>query len=869
MSRWHDTVRAGWRWLTFVGLAVLAVIASWGGPGDRDAAALQNTPAVTVLPAGYYEESNLNLVYSGNWVFKDKANASGGAAAKAKDGASVVFHFQGNVLIIYRRVGPTESPIEVCIDGACQTISNLAAESEWQVPVSIGPFSSTVHAAQLTLPAGHFWFDALRIANLGQLLTAGTLYQQDHAGFFYVGEWAVKSKAAASGGSVVKARSRDAAVFFRFLGTNLTLFRTIGPDFGAMRVCIDGAVGVACQTISNENPVKWWGQPVTLGNLGGGEHLVGVYRDGGKLFFDAVWVEDHSTPTPTATATATPTATHTPTATASPTRTPTITRTATATATPTEIQPCQHITLADVRFNEASLLVTFHNSQTGADALSGVSLAWQQPAQYPHTYADRMSMNGDIHWNGTDFDSPTSGGVAPGQPDPQWFAEADRSLAASSDTAWEVRFGNGPSQLGDSLTAHDFAGSTWHFASGCTVTLDVTSATPRPEPSETPEPVCTDYSLQHEAFQAHGVVEFSFHNGGSAPVQITGLAIPWVYYFEPMRLDFIQLDGTSAFDPDGVRLWDGSDLGDTVGEQTWTFAHYFYTWPPYTEPTWLTNGSVAAGDTRALWLDFDGTAGNLAAEYGAVATDFDVVLAVLDNGCLITLNDQPPPILPTRTNTPAPPTAPRTSTPTPTPTRTPTAAPSSTHSATPSPTPTATETPQLACEDYRLTVQEFAPMGVVGLLLENHSHLPVAVTGMDLVWPVYFAGMSLDFTQLGGTSAFDPLGYTFWFGGDTGPIVGEETHTASGTLGDDPTWLGNPIVPAFTNRPLWLDYDGTTYSLTAYGAAVTDFTGSRVALDNGCLVAVIEPPLVTWTPGKTPTPTTTMTRTPTTQPEIE
>ncbi|MBN1965311.1 MAG: hypothetical protein JW910_11750, partial [Anaerolineae bacterium] len=79
----------------------------------------------------------------------------------------------------------------------------------------------------------------------------------------------------------------DSAVFFSFEGDTFTLYRRVGPTDGVMRVCIDGA----CSNVSNTDPVKQWGVPVTFSGLGAGLHTVGVYRvPGSKLFFDAVWV---------------------------------------------------------------------------------------------------------------------------------------------------------------------------------------------------------------------------------------------------------------------------------------------------------------------------------------------------------------------------------------------------------------------------------------------------------------------------------------------------------------------------------------------------------------------------------------------------
>ncbi|MBN1963061.1 MAG: hypothetical protein JW910_00340 [Anaerolineae bacterium] len=242
----------------------------------------------TPFTAGYYEETDANFDYNANWKFKSKVNASGGAAAKAKVGAIVYFAFDGNVLVVVRKIGPLEGAMQVCIDGMCQVVSNTAAVGEWQVPVAFGPYPAGVHSVSISRPAGEarFWFDAIQVIDLSTVLAPGVLYQEDDPGFVYVNDWVFKSKAAALGGGVAKAKDAESAVFFAVSGDEFTLYRRIGPGYGDMTVCIDGV----CNIVSNEYSLKLWAQPVTFSGMGAGTHVVGVYRGSGKLFFDAVWV---------------------------------------------------------------------------------------------------------------------------------------------------------------------------------------------------------------------------------------------------------------------------------------------------------------------------------------------------------------------------------------------------------------------------------------------------------------------------------------------------------------------------------------------------------------------------------------------------
>ncbi|MBN1963012.1 MAG: DUF5060 domain-containing protein, partial [Anaerolineae bacterium] len=323
-------------------LALLLVTTSLLTSGGVDSAyaapPAQETPIIRVAPnalhPGYYEETYPDFIFNGNWTFKQKPAASGGGAAKAKVGASVSFSFNGQVLIIYRRTDPNDGPMQVCVDGSCEVVSNTSPQREWQVPVSFGPFSNTEHEVTIARVAGPFYFDAVEVVDLGAPLPVAGMYEENHVDLTYIGNWRFKVKAVASGGSVAKARDEDAALYFRFEGDELTLYRTIGPGFGDMRIC----VAQTCYTISNENPVRQWQQPVTLTGFGSGTHRAKISREGpGRLFVDALVTQGYVPPAPTATSTnpPPPTATNPPPATATHTQPPTNT----PTRTPTNTQP--------------------------------------------------------------------------------------------------------------------------------------------------------------------------------------------------------------------------------------------------------------------------------------------------------------------------------------------------------------------------------------------------------------------------------------------------------------------------------------------------------------------------------------------------
>ncbi len=333
------------------------------------------------------------------------------------------------------------------------------------------------------------------------------------------------------------------------------------------------------------------------------------------------------TNTPLPTSSYTPSPSYTPSSTPSITPTPTSTSTPTATATP----DCNDISISQVMLNGAFLQVAFHNGNPSDVHLLGVSLQWRQNTTYfPNMYVDYMIWNGEIHWNGQDSQPPTNAGTAP-SPEPTWDNNADVLFQGNTDSLWQARFANGPVALANYFSRFDFVGSTWYFSGNCAVVYNDAPPTATPTGSATPTipPIdCGYYVMNLEGFWTNAVVQFSIRNGGYTPIQITGMDLRWVYYFDGMVLDFVQIGGANAFDPAGIRIWDGNDTGTTVGQQTNTASGTLGT-----EPTWLINAVVNPGDTVNMWLDFDGLAGSLQTYYNNNQASFNGTLLAFDNGC--------------------------------------------------------------------------------------------------------------------------------------------------------------------------------------------------------------------------------------------
>jgi cysteine-rich repeat protein len=350
------------------------------------------------------------------------------------------------------------------------------------------------------------------------------------------------------------------------------------------------------------------------------------------------------TNTPSNTPQDTSTPEDTPTFQSTDTPTPSDTPTATGTPTPSPTPDCSMIYLAGVNFNGPYLQVSIRNDNFAPVELQGVDLRWRKHALFPDMYVDNMRWKSDNFWDGTDSTPPSvvSDGLLSGS-EPTWNTSADVTLDGNSTQMWQVRFANGPFDMDTYYNQPDFTGTVWYFSNGCTVSIDDPEPTPPDEPpTDTPEPICGDYTLNFEAFWPQGVVQFSILNFGDTPIRIEGINMHWVNYFSGMNLDFVSIGGVNAFDPASIKVWDGNGTGSTVGAQTTT---PMGTYAGGSDPNWLINATVNPGDTVFMWLDFDGTSVNLQTEYDALDTDFNGTAIAFDNGCN-TEQDIPTPIPP-------------------------------------------------------------------------------------------------------------------------------------------------------------------------------------------------------------------------------
>lgn len=407
-----------------------------------------------------------------------------------------------------------------------------------------------------------------------------------------------------------------------------------------------------------------------------------------------------------------PTRTYTPSQEPSRTDTPlpsatftqTHTATSTHTSTPTATPDCANINITSASLVANFLQLSVQNTNTAPFYISATSVIWRKHSLYAGMFADRMNIIGKSpHWDGTDPDSPTevNAGVT------GWNnADALRIFPAAQTVNWRILFSNGPADLtAAGYSTFDFSGTTLTFTNqdgSNTCVKNINLSTPTPDnrtPTATPTPDCSNFVFRFEGFEPNAVARFTIRNNGTSVRPLTGFNMVWQKYHIGMSLDYVSMGGGTAQDPSAIRIWDGADSSANTNSAT--------------EPQWMVNGTINAGQVVNFWLDYDGSAGSLAIEYGAHASHFNGSTVTIDGICPVTLQPVPPPTTPTPTftrtptptntntatrtptNTPCPPSV---CTPTPTRTATPTRTPSNTptQTFTPSNTPTrapATNTP--------------------------------------------------------------------------------------------------------------------------------------------------------------------------------
>ncbi len=266
------------------------------------------------LTAGLWQETDPRITYSGTWLNWASSGPNGGATRYTnQQGAMASFTFDGTGFTLYRLKANTRGNMEVCIDGACQTVNNYSATLLWNQPISFGGLAAGVHSAAIrNASSAYLDVDAVQVLGDTQAptpvpptatptnppvsgsstLTAG-LHQETDPRIAYSGTWLNWASSGPNGGATRYTNQQGAMASFTFDGTGFTLYRLKANTRGNMEVCIDGA----CQTVNNYSATLLWNQPISFGGLAAGVHSAAIRNaSSAYLDVDAVQVLDASNP---------------------------------------------------------------------------------------------------------------------------------------------------------------------------------------------------------------------------------------------------------------------------------------------------------------------------------------------------------------------------------------------------------------------------------------------------------------------------------------------------------------------------------------------------------------------------------------------
>jgi hypothetical protein len=77
--------------------------------------------------------------------------------------AQASFSFDGTRLTIYRTMSTSRGPMQVCIDGACQTVSNDSSTTQYTVPIAFNVSVGTHSVLIRHMGQEYIDIDAVRI----------------------------------------------------------------------------------------------------------------------------------------------------------------------------------------------------------------------------------------------------------------------------------------------------------------------------------------------------------------------------------------------------------------------------------------------------------------------------------------------------------------------------------------------------------------------------------------------------------------------------------------------------------------------------------------------------------------------------------
>jgi uncharacterized protein YkwD len=269
--------------------------------GSSTAGVLTQAPVPT-----RHQQDATAFAYTGDWVSSGTNwSASGGSYYYATSpGASVNVAFNGTYVAWVAKKGRGYGKALVSLDGGAPVTVDLYSSRDLykQKVYDTGLLDDTAHTlsiywlGQKNAAASGYVIDVDTIDVFGTPTAAPTakpitwLYQQNDSRISYLGPWATRWTASASGGSFYYTSTKGAAAVVNFTGTSVDLLAKKGPVYGRVEICLDGA---APQIVDLYAPADAFGQSVYKQvGLADGSHTLSIKCTGDKAEASGGYVVD-------------------------------------------------------------------------------------------------------------------------------------------------------------------------------------------------------------------------------------------------------------------------------------------------------------------------------------------------------------------------------------------------------------------------------------------------------------------------------------------------------------------------------------------------------------------------------------------------
>lgn len=265
------------------GSHVLELRHASGAVVEIDAVEIFDVPAPAPLDPGMYQDDEVDLVYSGDWMSSSSSSASGGSVRYSTTvGNQISTRFRGNqVKVIYTGL-PNRGIMGIYVDGQKigtlnQYSAQLAWQRQWKSPILQ---SSGTHTLELKHESGQVVeLDALTILEIAPVEPG--VYEENNENFNYEGDWKSATPADASGGSVRYSTKAGNKIVLRFTGNQISVVYTGLHNRGVMGVYVDGnKIGSINEYEATTAWQKRWYSPLLSDS---GPHLLELVHESGPV----------------------------------------------------------------------------------------------------------------------------------------------------------------------------------------------------------------------------------------------------------------------------------------------------------------------------------------------------------------------------------------------------------------------------------------------------------------------------------------------------------------------------------------------------------------------------------------------------------